>query len=90
MISQPDAVKHIRRHDYRDGNGAFKAQFMLCDRTKKEGGEILTIENACGCGIPPTCKAYYMVGIKDMDNGKKYAVHVPLLFTLDGKEVFWV
>ena len=90
MISQAAAVEHIKQHDYRDGKGTFAIQFMTCDRTKKEGGEILTIEKACGCGVPPYCKPYYMRGIKDMDTGKKYAVHVPLIFTLDGKDIFWI
>lgn len=89
-ISQREAVDTIRAHDYRDGRGTVKVQFMTCHRAKKKGGEIITIENACGCGLPPYCKPYYMVGIKDMDTGKPYAVHVPLIFTVNQKEIYWV
>jgi hypothetical protein len=31
-----------------------------------------------------------MVGIKDMDSGKRYPVHNRLLFSLNKMEVYWI
>lgn len=90
MISLKDALQYIKKRDYRDGNGNFSAAFMLCNRHKQTGGEILVLENACACPIPPTCNGHAMVGIKDMETGKPYAVHNYLLFQLNGQEIYWV
>ena len=89
MISKRDALRHIDQRDYRDGNGTFPIQFMTCHRALKEGGEIITLEHACKCGLPPTCKGHDMRGIKDMDTGKPYPVHINLMFTVDRKEIYW-
>ena len=89
-ISITDAIRHIDARDYRDGNGTFSIQFMTCHRTKKEGGEILSFNSACKCGLPPSCKGQEMRGIKDMETGKPYAIHNRLIFTINGKEIYWV
>lgn len=90
MISLRDALQHIDARDYRDSNGTFSIQFMTCHRAKREGGQIITIEKAAKCGLPPNCKGHAMRGIKDSDTGKKTAVHNNLIFTLNGMEVFWI
>lgn len=84
------ALQDIDKKDYRDGNGNFAIAFMTCDRTKKTGGEIIILTNACKCGLPPTCKGHEMRGIKDMETGKPYAVHNRLIFTYNEQEIYWV
>lgn len=90
MILLKDALNLIDSKDYRDGNGNFAIAFVTCDRTKKTGGEIIELINACAAGLPPNCKGHEMRGIKDMDSGKPYAVHNRLIFTVNKQEVYWV
>lgn len=90
MLELKKALNEIRYKDYRDGKGNFSACFMLLNRNQKTGGELLALSNACGCGLPPTCKGIDMVGIMDMETGKRYPVHNRLLFQLNGQEIYWV
>jgi hypothetical protein len=90
MIALADALKIIRQHDYRDGNGSFGVVFLTCNRTDRTGGELIELTEACGCGLPPTCKDHDMIGIKDMQTGKPYAVHNKLLFQINKQEIYWV
>jgi hypothetical protein len=90
VISLKDAVDLIEQHDYRDGKGPFKIVFLTCHREKKEGGELIVLDKACGMGLPPNCKGHEMRGVKCMDTGKKYAVHNRLIFQINGQEVYWV
>jgi len=90
VIELKELLRYIDKHDYRDGNGNFKIAFMTCDRTKLTGGELVVLDNACGCGLPPNCKGYEMRGIKDMETGKPYAVHNRLIFQLNDMEAYWV
>ena len=89
MIRLKDAISAIGKMDYRDGNGTFSISFLTCDRTKKTGGEIITLEKACGMGLPPNCKLYAMRGIKCMETGKPYAVHNYLIFSFNGQQIYW-
>jgi hypothetical protein len=90
MLSLNDALQIIKLHDYRDGNGSFKAVFMTCHREDKKGGELIELKNACGMGLPPKCAGHEMIGIRDMETGKPYAVHNRLLFTVNEQEIYWV
>lgn len=89
-ISLKDALREIDKRDYRDGNGAFKIGFMLADRTKKTGGDLIFLDNACKCALPPNCKGHEMRGIKDMDTGKPYPVHNRLMFTYNNLDLYWI
>jgi len=91
MIALNNALKLLAAHDYRDGNGTIPIVIMKCNREKKKGGQLIQIDKACSCGLPPTCKnANEMRGVMDMETGKKYAVHNRLIFQINGKEVYWV
>jgi len=91
MIALKNALTLIRKHDFRDGYGSFSIDFMKCNRDKGTGGELISLDKACSCGLPPTCKnVHEMCGIKDMETGKKYAVHNRLMFTVNGQPIYWV
>jgi hypothetical protein len=89
-IDIKSALQLIDSKDYRDGKGNFSVIFMTCHRKKKTGGELIRLDNACKCGLPPNCKGHEMRGIKDMETGKPYAVHNRLIFTLNQQEIYWV
>lgn len=88
-ISLRDALREIDLKDYRDGRGDFSVVFMKCHRDDRTGGDLVFLDKACSCGLPPTCKGHEMRGIKDMETGRPYAVHNRLLFVFNGKEIFW-
>lgn len=91
MISLKNALREIAKKDYRDGNGVFSILFLTCNRTKKTGGELVEIKNACQCGLPSNYgNLNEMRGIMDMDTGKKTAVHNRLIFQINNEEVYWV
>jgi hypothetical protein len=80
----------MRKRDYRDGNGTFAATFLKCNRHEKSGGDLVFVDEACCMGLPPNCDGHEMIGIRDMQTGKKYAVHNRLLFQLNNEEIYWV
>jgi hypothetical protein len=90
MVEYKEALREIDQKDFRDNKGSFAIQFMTCDINRNTGGEIITIENACKCGLPPNCKSQEMRGIKDMDTGKQTAVHNALIFQINHKPIFWI
>ena len=90
MLDLKSGIKFIKSRDYRDGNGTFQVAFLKCNRTKKIGGEYVSLENACHCGLPPNCQDHEMIGIMDMDTGKKFAVHIRLLFDLNKQPIYWI
>lgn len=90
MIELKEALRQIDNKDYRDGNGSFDITFLTTDRTRKTGGEFVSLKGAQKCGLPPNCKGHEMRGIKCNETGKKYAVHNRLIFTLDHHEIYWV
>lgn len=90
MLELKDALRQLDRMDYRDGNGTFSIVFMTCNRDKKAGGEMIELDEANRCGLPPTCKDHEMRGVRCAETGKKYAVHNRLMFRFNGEEIFWV
>lgn len=76
--------------DFRDVDKCFSIVFLTCHREKKTGGELIKLEDANKCGLPPNCKGHEMRGIKDNITGKRYAVHNRLIFQLDGQEIYWI
>lgn len=90
MIELKMALRIIDKKDFRDNNGDFAITFLTTDRTKRTGGEFIELRNACRMGLPPNCKDRQMRGIRDMQTGKKYAVHNRLIFGFNGQKVYWV
>ena len=90
MIELKIALRQIDKMDFRDGQGKFSIVFMTCDRTKKKGGELIRLDNANSCGLPPNCKKHEMRGILCNDTGKKYAVHNRLIFQFNNEEIYWI
>jgi len=90
VIAFKEAIREIDKRDFRDGNGSFALVFMTCDVNRKTGGELISLVNACKCGLPPNCKTHDMRGIKDLETGKKYAVHNRLIFQYNKQEIYWV
>lgn len=90
MIELKMALREIDRMDYRDGQGQFSILFLTCHRDKKSGGEWVHLDRACSMGLPPNSKGKEMRGIRDMDTGKKYAVHNRLMFKFNNEDIFWV
>ncbi len=76
--------------DYRDGTCSFSIVFLTADRNRITGGEMIVLENANKCGLPPGCKDHEMRGILDNDSGKKYAVHNRLIFQFNKEDTYWV
>lgn len=89
MINLKDALADMKTKDYRDGGGNFSICFITCHREKKTGGDIISLNNAQQCGLPPNCKGHEMRGVRDMDTGKPYAVHNRLIVMYNGLEIFW-
>ena len=91
MISHKNAIRLIDSRDYRDNNGTFSIVFVSCNRDKKTGGEIVSVDKACKAGLPPRCKnANEMRCIIDTETGKKTAIHNRLIFQINGQEIYWV
>lgn len=90
MIEHKAALDLIKTIGYRDNKGSFKVAFLKCNRHKKTGGQWVILDNACSCGLPPNCNGHEMVGIRDMQSGKEYAVHNRLIFELNEQEIYWV
>lgn len=90
MIELKDALRDIDRKGYRDQNGSFSITFMTCDVNRHKGGEMISLSNACGCGLPPDSQGQEKRGIKDMDTGRPYVVHNRLIFEYNGKPIYWV
>lgn len=90
MIELKHALREIDKMDFRDGNGNFSIVFLTCNRDKKTGGELIRLENANSCGLPPNCKGHEMRGIKDNETEKRYAVHNRLIFQFNNEEIFWI
>lgn len=90
MLELKDALRQLDRMDYRDGNGTFSIVFMTCNRDKITGGEMIELNEANRCGLPPTCKGHEMRGVRCAETGKKYAVHNRLMFRFNREEIFWV
>lgn len=90
MIELKHALRHIDRMDYRDNQGEFSILFLTCHRDKRSGGEWVRLDKACSMGLPPTCKGLEMRGIRDMETGKKYAVHNRLIFQFNEENIYWI
>ena len=90
MIDLKHALIEMKQKDFRDNNGNFSVLFLTCNRDKKMGGNWIKIPNACRCGLPPHCKEHEMIGVKDMDTGKKYAIHNRLIFEFNNQPIYWV
>jgi len=90
MIELKLALREIDKKDFRDGNGNFSIVFLTANRDKRTGGELIHLQNANRCGLPPTCKGHEMRGIKDNVTEKKYAVHNRLIFQLNNEDIFWI
>lgn len=80
----------MNKKDYRDNNGTFAIRFLTCNRAKEKGGELIYLEAAYQCGLPPNCKGLEMRGVKCALTGKPYAVHNRLIFEYDDEDVFWI
>ena len=89
MIEIKLAIREIDSKGQKDGNGTFAVQFMTLDANRGTGGELISIENACGCGLPPSCKGHEMRGIMDLDTHKPYAVHNRLMFQINHLPIYW-
>lgn len=79
----------IKTKDYRDNNGTFEIRFVTAHRIKRNGGEFIHLEKACRAGLPPNCDGHEMIGLRDMETGKPYAVHNRLILDYNKQEVFW-
>lgn len=90
MIDLKQALKEMKQKDYRDNNGSFAIVFLTCNRHLKTGGELINLKNACAMGLPPNCTDHEMRGVKDMETGKRYAVHNRLMFMYNNEEIIWV
>ncbi|MGY4385642.1 hypothetical protein ACVWYN_002688 [Pedobacter sp. UYP24] len=90
MIELKLALRAIDKMDYRDGTESFSIVFLTADRTRKTGGEMIVLESANKCGLPPGCKDHEMRGIKDNETGKRYAIHNRLIFQFNKQDIYWV
>jgi len=90
MLDYNAALKLIKSKDFRDRKGDFSAVFLSADRTRNTGGDLVCLEHACGCGLPRSCQDQEMIGIMDMDTGRRYPVHTRLIFQIDKQEIYWV
>lgn len=89
MIELKEVLTKIKAQDYRDGNGTFQILFLKANREEKTGGQWVNLQKACAAGLPPNCKGHEMIGIKCMGTGKRYAVHIRLIFQLNKIDIYW-
>ncbi|WP_374949626.1 hypothetical protein [Mucilaginibacter sp.] len=67
--------------------GAFSMVYLSCHRSKKTGGDWITVENVTKCGLPYSCKDHEMIGYRE-ESGKITAVHLRLVFQINGMQVY--
>jgi len=80
MIKLLDAADHKGRVTIE------KLVYLSCNRTKKTGGEYVTLYNVQKCGLPFHCNDHEMRGFKDQ-TGKIDAVHLRLIYQINDQRV---
>jgi hypothetical protein len=86
LIFYRDMNKEIDQADHKGSTVIKKLVYMDCNRTKKTGGNFVTLENVQKCGLPFHCKDHEMRGFKDA-TGKVIPVHLRLIYEFNGMTV---
>lgn len=89
MIALEIALNEMKSAELGKSQKSFAITFLNCHRTKKTGGEMITIIQAQKHGLKNAPGYRHMVGILDVNFGKRMAVHERLIFKFNGQEVFW-
>lgn len=83
MIHLNDALSIMK-----DKSTPFGIEFITCDESKNQGGEVVSVESALMCGLP--FESRQRIGIKTVGNNyHPMAVHQRLILSVNGKKVWY-
>lgn len=89
-IHYADAIQQTKQRDETGRPVPFSIRFVTFDKKRKQGGEIIELDNAVRTGLQANTVEHQLIGVKQLHNSHHpYSVHTRLITMLNDKKVYY-